>query len=311
MIWNVIADTSALRVRTNFDSVVYLQEQPTIEVLSKTGIEVVLVAGADIIYYKPNEDNIVNINMTDYFSAVRNGSVFVATPVTERIEIYFAVVGMVSPESMIIPRISELQDYVPVLPPRKYIELPFGIYGSFSVWRNSQSANIVAGGYGVESLPLAVLNTNVRISEYNTIKNIDTEEEYKAVRSSMICNRTYAAVRWITRWGGENVLAFEVRDIKTTSIDSVNLATRFNDYSVRKGYEESFILHIDGLNRYDYWYYCDILTSNDVRVAVNEADADFGDDTRVQILTDGLTQKNADGFYSLDIEVRYKKYDRV
>jgi hypothetical protein len=53
------------------------------------------------------------------------------------------------------------------------------------------------------------------------------------------------------------------------------------------------------------------LTSNDVRVAVNEADADFGDDTRVQILTDGLTQKNADGFYSLDIEVRYKKYDRV
>lgn len=311
MIWNVIADTSALRVRTNFDSVVYLQEQPTIEVLSKNGIEVLLIAAEDTISYKPNEDNIVYINMTDYFSVVRDGSVFVATPVSARIEIYFAVEGMVSPESMIIPRISGLQDYVPVLPPRKYIELPFGMYGSFSFWRNSQSANIVAGGYGVESLPIGVLNTNSITLAYNTIKNMDTNEEYKVVRSSMLCNRTYAAVRWITRWGGENVLAFEVRDIKTTSIDSVNLATRFNDYAARKGYEESFILHIDGLNKYDYWYYCDILTSNDVRVAVNEADADFGEDTRVQILTDGLTQKNADGFYSLDIEVKYKKYDRV
>lgn len=309
MNWNLIADTSELRVRTNFNYNVYLQEQPTIEVLSKNNRDVIVILGGENIAYKPDENKIVYINITDYVTVYNSSTIQVATPVSSRIDISYYVAGMVSPENMIIPRLSELQNFVPIIQPSKIYALPFGLYGSVSVYNNGQANDVRHGAFQSETLPLSVCLTNLPIREGMFISRGDVK--YITKISPMLCGRTYAAVQWATRWGGVNVMTFEVVKIKQTADDAVNLSARYNNYVTRKGYEQSITLRLNGLNRYDYWYYSDIITSNDVRVAINEIDADFGEDTSVDVTTKSVTVPDANGLYTIEIDVKYKRYDRV
>lgn len=309
MNWIVIADTTELRVRTNFDYNVYLQEQPTIEVLSKNNREVFVGLGSDVVSYTPDENKMVYVNLTDYMSVFGDGSIGVGTPVSSRIDVNYLVVGMVSPENMIIPRINDIQDFVPIIQPSKMYALPFGLYGSVSVWNNGQSDDVYYGAFQSQTLPLIPLASNLEIKEGLFVSCGDIK--YSTHISPLSCGRTYAAVQWATRWGGVNVMTFEVVDVKQTQENIVELSSRFNGFNVRKGYVQSFVLRLSGLNKYDYWYYSDIITSNDVRVAVNEIDANFGDETRVDVTTKSVTIPNSNGLYSLELEIKYKRYDRV
>lgn len=309
MNWIVIADTTELRVRTNFDYNVYLQEQPTIEVLSKNNRAVLVGLGSDVVSYTPDENKMVYVNLTDYMSVFGDGSIGVGTPVSSRIDVNYRVVGMVSPENMIIPRINDIQDFVPIIQPSKMYALPFGLYGSVSVWNNGQSDDVYYGAFQSKTLPLSPLASNLEIKEGLFVSCGDIK--YSTHISPLSCGRTYAAVQWATRWGGLNVMTFEVVDVKQTQENIVELSSRFNGFNVRKGYVQSLVLRLSGLNKYDYWYYSDIITSNDVRVAVNEIDANFGDETRVDVTTKSVTIPNSNGLYSLELEIKYKRYDRV
>lgn len=309
MNWTIIADTTELRVRTNFYYSVYLQEQPTIEVLSKNNRAVLVGLGSDVVSYTPDENKMVYVNLTDYMSVFGDGSIGVGTPVSSRINVNYLVVGMVSPENMIIPRINDIQDFVPIIQPSKMYALPFGLYGSVSVWNNGQSDNVYYGAFQSKTLPLSPLASNLEIKEGLFVSCGDIK--YSTHISPLSCGRAYAAVQWATRWGGVNVMTFEVVDVKQTQENIVELSSRFNGYDVRKGYVQSFVLRLSGLNKYDYWYYSDIITSNDVRVAVNEIDANFGDETRVDVTTKSVTIPNSNGLYSLELEIKYKRYDRV
>lgn len=309
MNWTVIADTTELRVRTNFDYTVYLQEQPTIEVLSKNNRAVLVGLGSDVVSYTPDKNKMVYVNLTDYMSVLSDGSIGVGTPVSSRIDVIYRVVGMVSPENMIIPRINDIQDFVPIIQPSKMYALPFGLYGSVSVWNNGQSDDVYYGAFQSKTLPLSPLASNLEIKEGLFVSCGDIK--YSTHISPLSCGRTYAAVQWATRWGGLNVMTFEVVDVKQTQENIVELSSRFNGFNVRKGYVQSFVLRLSGLNKYDYWYYSDIITSNDVRVAVNEIDANFGEETRVDVTTKSVTIPNSNGLYSLELEIKYKRYDRV
>lgn len=309
MNWKIIADTTELRVRTNFDYTVYLQEQPTIELLSKNNRAVLVGLGSDIVSYTPDENKMVYVNLTDYMSVFGDGTIGIGTPVSSRINVNYLVVGMVSPENMIIPRINEIQDFVPIIQPSKMYALPFGLYGSVSVWNNGQSDNVYYGAFQSKTLPLSPLASNLEIKEGLFVSCGDIK--YSTHISPLSCGRAYAAVQWATRWGGVNVMTFEVVDVKQTQENIVELSSRFNGYDVRKGYVQSFVLRLSGLNKYDYWYYSDIITSNDVRVAVNEIDANFGEETRVDVTTKSVTIPNSNGLYSLELEIKYKRYDRV
>jgi hypothetical protein len=309
MIWITIADTSVVRVRTNFGFNVYLQEKPTIEVLSKANREVWLSLGSDIVSYIPDENKMVYIDLTDYMSVFRNGTIAVSTPISSSIEISYLVVGLISPESMIIPRINDIQDFVPIIQPSQMYELPFGLYGSVSVWNNGQSNDVYYGAPQQETLPLGVGLRNLVPKDGMSLLKGDIR--YKTALKPLSCGRTYAAVQWSTSWGGLNVMTFEVVDVKQTQEDIIELSSRFNGFNVRKGYVQSLILRLSGLNKYDYWYYANIITSNDVRVAINEIDANFGEETRVDVTTKSVTIPNANGTYELKVEIKYKRYDRV
>lgn len=323
MIWNTIADTNIVRVRVNFEKLngllansefsVFLQENPTIEVLSKQNAAVLLMIGDDTFSYVPDENKMVYINMTEYFAAYPKGSVYVATPISSRITINYRVVGNVSSDNMIIPIFnSDLQDQVPILQPRKQYELPFGLSGSVSVFKSGDDTIY----YGApQQVGLKILNynsTNLPIKNGMFIRWDGGDGiTYTTYTTPMLCNRLYAAVKWTTKWGGTNIMTWEVVDLKQNAVDIINLAPRYNEFISKKGYEQSFILRLDGLSKYDYWYYSDIITSNDVRVALSARDSSFGDDTRVEVVTKSVTIPNANGLYRLDVEIKYKHYDRV
>ena len=130
----------------------------------------------------------------------------------------------------------------------------------------------------------------------------------QSLNQRALCGRTYAAVEWISRAGKKKRHTLEVTRV-TYSTDG---ATEFQSalgFDVMKGQAVGFTLRLQGLTRYDYWYYCDIITSNDVRVALAEADADFCDETRVQVVTSKAVVPDGAGAYDLEIEVKYKRYD--
>jgi hypothetical protein len=130
-------------------------------------------------------------------------------------------------------------------------------------------------------------------------------------RAEHVCGRTYASVEWISRTGALKRHTWEV--VKVT--DNTNGATEFltadNSYHIMKGIEQGLTLRLDGLSRYDYWYYSDIVTSSDVRVAVQEIDADFGDETRVAVTTDSVEQPDTSDFFTLEITIKYRRYDEI
>lgn len=313
MIWNTIADTNIVRVRVNFENFsVFLQENPTIEVLSKSNTVVLLMIGDDTFSYVPDENKMVYINMTEYFAAYPSGSVDIATPISSRITINYSVAGMVSPDNMIIPTFNSLlQEQVPILQPFKQYQLPFGLSGSVSVFRIGDDT-IYWGAPQQETLTLNYNSTNLPIKNGLFILWSGGERiTYTTYTTPMLCNRLYAAVKWQTKWGGTNIMTWEVVGLKQNAVDIINLAPRYNEFISKKGYEQSFILRLDGLSKYDYWYYSDIITSNDVRVALSALDSSFGDDTRVEVVTKSVTIPNANGLYRLDVEIKYKHYDRV
>lgn len=136
----------------------------------------------------------------------------------------------------------------------------------------------------------------------------DIAHVQRYTRSSLLCGRTYAAVEWLSRAGMKKRHTLEV--VRVTY--STNGATEFQSalgFDVTKGQAVGLTLRLQGLTRYDYWYYSDIITSNDVRVAVAEIDADFGDETRVQIVTSKVVVPDSAGAYDLEIDVKYKRYD--
>lgn len=77
--------------------------------------------------------------------------------------------------------------------------------------------------------------------------------------------RQYALVQWQSRYGGTKRLAWELRDLKNSITTRTDLDT-MEEFDVRKEYDLSATLHLPNLCPYDYWYYADIVYSNDVRI---------------------------------------------
>ena len=86
-------------------------------------------------------------------------------------------------------------------------------------------------------------------------------------------------------------------------IDTIN-----NEYDERKGRRDGFTLKLEGLSRYDMWYYGDILTSSKVRVS-------FDGTTWRQVQVTGkaikLPMSDEGALNVLEIPVNYRHYDTL
>lgn len=141
---------------------------------------------------------------------------------------------------------------------------------------------------------------------------------YSTIVRNLDCTRRYACVQWIGRTGIRKRATFEVLGVTEEQDGAIEMLDVHNAYDVRMGLVQSLTLSLDGLNAYDYWYYSDIVTSPDVRVALRAADYDADNDTlrdsaRVAVETKKVRQRDGNGgiFSTLNIEVKYRRYDRI
>ena len=332
MIWTVIQDGSALKVETNFADGVYKQERSIIRVTCKTDDIVNLaVNNIPVGRYIKDSNNIVYIDFTDYFSTLTfgdSGQINLSTPTfMSGYDIDYFVVSLRNPLYMEIPPAFNgsllISQVISIAPPNVWLEPLFGLSDSIEVYRHAAMLPVGWSTIRLKNDSVTYNINSLNISSYN-IPSVDGYAELVAIdrnkvefpikvytRKPLLCDRRYAAVEWQSRSGVIKRHTWEIRDIKDSAIEVVELQSRFNAYRDAKGYEKTIVLHLEGLTRYDYWYYSDIITSSDVRVAMNEVDADFGDETRVQVVTKLAEQPNANGLYSLDVEIKYRHYDRV
>lgn len=263
----------------------------------------------------------VMIDLTDLFATYPigdSGSVRCNTgEYTPTVSISFEIKGDLSPNSMIIPQNGEIGLYAPVIAPAYFLQGLFGVEPQFvlsvgqSVLGNVEYVEYIGG------MPTA------RVFQPNALQAVSVQGEKIAFRyredgelicSRMVnirpeqCGRRYAMVQWVSSVGLIKRHTFEVRDVETSVSDSVSLQNNFGGFRELKGTRKGLRLHLSKLTVYDYWYYSDIVTSSDVRVAVSDFDADFGEDTRVKVVTNSVTVPNGSSISDFDVDVIIKDY---
>lgn len=122
------------------------------------------------------------------------------------------------------------------------------------------------------------------------------------------CGITYAAVRWVSFTGQTRLHTFEVVQRKTETDGAFELLTPDGSFEVVKGRKDGFVLRLDGLNAYDYWYYSDVCHSSNVEVSLDGITWQ-----RVNVTTKEVTTPDGDAgkANTLQVELTYRKYDAV
>lgn len=240
-----------------------------------------------------------------------------STP-TERIG--FEIKGDLSPASMIIPNNGKISEYAPIIAPVCYFQGLWGLYTQFvlrvspSVYSPLQFTEYIDGSpirtvFQPDTLQAVVIAGNRLVFRVRdgirtlAVRDINIREPQ--------CGRCYAMVQWVSACGIIKRHTFEVRDVELSVSDSVSLQNNFGGFREVKGTRKGLRLHLPQLTAYDYWYYSDIITSSDVRVAVSEIDADFGEDTRVKVTTKSATIPNGASVADFDVDVILKDYDII
>lgn len=141
-------------------------------------------------------------------------------------------------------------------------------------------------------------------------------QEQRIIVQPVQCRRQYAAVRWIDRQGDVKVFVWEVVAAKDEQFEQYSLIDLQRAYDVHNGLQQKMTLQLTGLTAYDYWYYSDIVTSSDVRVAVTPADilSLWADSQRVQVTTKNVQIPDGDaqaGGHKLQVEINYRRYDAI
>ena len=263
----------------------------------------------------------VMIDLTYLFTAYPigySGSVkFNTGESTPIVSISFYIKGDLSPNSMIIPTNGEIGIYAPIIAPTCLLQGLFGIKPQFVLSVGQSELDYVelvgdtptTNSFQPNSLQAVSVSGN-RISflhkddvEVICSRTINIREQQ--------CGRCYAMVQWVSATGLIKRHTFEVRDVETSVSDSVSLQNNYGGFRELKGTRKGLRLHLPQLSAYDYWYYSDIITSSDVRVAVSEFDADFGEDTRVKVTTNNVTIPNGSSISDFDVDVIIKDYGIV
>lgn len=268
----------------------------------------------------------VMIDLTDLFAIYNIGDTdsvrFNTGDLTPTESISFEIKGDLSPNSIIIPQNGEIGLYAPVIAPNCFLQGLWGINPQFVIHVGQSITGRIEYIEYTGGIPSATIQyfqpntlTSIAVEYYKIafvyIENSDSICSRTIAIRPHICGRRYAMVQWVSAFGLIKRHTFEIRDVETSVADSVELQNNFGGFRELKGTRKGLRLHLSQLSAYDYWYYSDIVTSSDVRVAVSEYDADFGEDTRVRATTKSVTIPNGVSMADLDIDVILKNYDIV
>lgn len=321
MIWNE-QSSGNLSVEYNFGEGVWTMQKNVLRVSvagASASVRVsVEIDDADYVEYVTDNSGHVLVDLSDVVRSKTQGETIsvLIEYLSDSVGISANVLGFINPSEMIIPQSTsntELSEVAVIAPPHKWLQPLFGLSDSveFYITPQAQSAEFLYSRGALFNV-IEPLAEGLQVLQISTdaigmsLRDLGQVQRY--TRSSLLCGRTYAAVEWLSRAGMIKRHTLEVLRV-TYSTDGVTEFQSALGFDVTKGQAVGFTLRLQGLTRYDYWYYSDIITSNDVRVAVAEIDADFGDETRVQVVTSKAVVPDSAGVYDLEIEVKYKRYD--
>ena len=260
--------------------------------------------------------------LASYAIGARGSIAFNTGDLTTTESVSFEIKGDLSPNSIIIPPNGEIGLYAPIIAPSCYFKGLWGLSTQFvlrvspGVYSPLQFTEYIDGSpikttkiFQPDTLQAVVIAGNRLVFRVRegirtlAVRNINIREPQ--------CGRCYAMVQWVSAFGLVKRHTFEVRDVETSVSDSVSLQNNFGGFRELKGTRKGLRLHLSKLSAYDYWYYSDIITSSDVRVAVSDIDADFGEETRVKVTTKSVTIPNGASVADFDVDVILKDYDII
>lgn len=322
MIWNE-QNSGNLSVEYNFGDGIWTQQKNVLRVSvlgASASVRVsVEIDDADYVEFLTDNNGHVLVDLSDVIRSKSQGETIsiLVEYLSDSVGISASVLGLIDPLGMIIPQSTsnaELAEVAVIAPPHKWLQPLFGLSDSveFYITPQAQSVefrySIGVLGNVIEPLEEGLQVLQIPTDAIGISLRDDIAHVQRYTRSELLCGRTYAAVEWISRAGMKKRHTLEVVRV-TYSTDGATEFQSVLGFDLTKGHAVGFTLRLQGLTRYDYWYYSDIITSNDVRIAVAEIDADFGDETRVQVVTSKAVVPDSAGAYDLEIEVKYKRYD--
>ena len=253
-------------------------------------------------YARANADNLSTI----YIYSDWNGDTW---------EIDFSVAGLISPDSVLIPPTPNAS--FSILPPSKFLvdgtnilmtEInnlnATPIIASKSRWSYYDGSNWAAdSGLGKGLYPLTIQPTWTQL-RFNG-RSMGGINYISLVPVS--CGIQYAVVEWVSFTGKTRRHIFEVVKQKTNVREPYSLMPTDMEYIEVKGREDGFTLRLDGLDRYDLWYYSDLITSSNVQVNLGSGY------TRVQVVSKSITLPDGEAGTNgvLEVQINWKRYDAV
>lgn len=225
--------------------------------------------------------------------------------------------GLINPSNVLIPKNDIAPSFLLISPPSVMLR-QIGTTAATAIVFSMRATP--SGGYylstcRIKSIPSGTF-VNASFSENTLVAGStafelwhlnDAAYQHTDLQELFDCKQ-YACVEWVSFTGTIRRHTFEVINQKTETLDTVSLQTIDNQYDERKGRRDGFTLRLEGLNRYDFWYYADLITSSQVRVTFDGTHW-----AQVQVTSKEVEIPNNDegAFNTLEIEVNYKKYDTI
>lgn len=260
-------------------------------------------------------DNSVYIDMTDYIRTYPqvDDIFFDGQGFESPIDIEMHVMGLINPATALIPK-HDVADAAYIVPPTKIISAngfyhalqfelrPITPYLSWTTKEWDESGTLVH--QGITPGGAVVLDDTI----VSKIELSDSGKVITRVFRSMLCDKEYALVKWISFTGIERRHVWEVVKHTISQADVTSLVTMDDNYHEIKGRVDGLTIMLDGLNAYDFWYYSDVVTSGNVQISLD------GGVTyeRVQVTSKSATIPDGDGANGkLEITINWRHYDAV
>lgn len=252
----------------------------------------------------------VLVDITAFVRAYPERNALTFSDGTNTRSVSFNVEGLINPAGVLIPK-REDNDPFPISAPSVMLA-PFGsLQLAFEIWSNDGYAfatgrvKEIPGDtvqYFAPSVTLAHATERVELWHLQ-------DAMYRSVDIlPLLCDRKYACVEWVSFTGQTRRHVFEITKAEVETGDVVTLANILNEWTEIKGRVDGFTLRLENLDRYDLWYYSDLITSGRVRVTI---DGVKWYDVHVDENAYTLPESNAGKLSTLEIPVKFRKYDAV
>ena len=220
--------------------------------------------------------------------------------------------GLITPAGVLIPE-REDADICKISAPSVMLA-PFGsLQLAFEMWSRPEDSYYFATERIKEKPSNNVQNAARSVTLANNTDRVEfwhlQEEMYRAVDiQPLSCEHTYACVEWVSFTGQTRRHVFEIAKAEIETGDVIKLENILNEWSEIKGRVDCFALRLENLDRYDLWYYSDLITSSRVRITLDGVN---WYNVQVDEKKYKLPESNAGKLSTLEIDVKFRKYDAV